>query len=252
VLILIEVNLGLTNRITTLLKQKVNILLNRFEDPREGLDYSYTKQIELLNKLRRDVAGVVTAKKQLEMQKAKLWENIRTLEEQAHRAISQNREDLARLALERKNTNMLQLQPLDKQIADMKTEQDKLEQTERQLATKVEEFRSKKEVIKAQYSAAEAQVRIKESVTGVSEEMADVGMAMSRAEDKTEKMKAKAQALDEMIDSGVLTDYTNKGDDTIERELEKVSVTASVEEELEKLKVESAKKKKKSALEQTS
>ncbi|MGA8084127.1 MAG: PspA/IM30 family protein, partial [Candidatus Nitrosopolaris sp.] len=132
----------------------------------------------------------------------------------------------------------------------MKTEQDKLEQTEKQLATKVEEFRSKKEVIKAQYSAAEAQVRIKESVTGVSEEMADVGMAMSRAQDKTEKMKAKAQALDEMIDSGVLTDYTNKGGDIIERELDKVSVTASVEEELEKLKAESAKKKKKSALEQ--
>jgi phage shock protein A len=239
-------------RITTLLKQKLNILLNRFEDPREGLDYSYTKQMELLNKLRRDIAGVITAKKQLEMQKAKLWENIRTLEEQAQRAISQNREDLARLALERKNANMLQLQPLDKQIAEMKTEQDKLEQTERQLATKVEEFRSKKEVIKAQYSAAEAQVRIKESVTGVSEEMADVGMAMSRAEDKTEQMKAKAKALDEMIDSGVLTDYTNKRDDMIERELEQVSVTASVEEELEKLKVENAKKKKKSALEKIS
>jgi phage shock protein A len=248
-MILIEASLGLTNRITTLLKQKLNILLNRFEDPREGLDYSYTKQMELLNKLRRDIAGVITAKKQLEMQKAKLWENIRTLDEQAQRAISQNREDLARLALERKNANMLQLQPLDKQIAEMKTEQDKLEQTERQLATKVEEFRSKKEVIKAQYSAAEAQVRIKESVTGVSEEMADVGMAMSRAEDKTEQMKAKAKALDEMIDSGVLTDYTNKRDDMIERELEQVSVTASVEEELEKLKVENAKKKKKSALE---
>jgi len=248
--IFIEVSLGLTSRITTLLKQKLNVLLNRFEDPREGLDYSYTKQIELLNKLRRDIAGVITAKKQLEMQKAKLWENIRTLEEQAQRAISQNREDLARLALERKNANMLQLQPLDKQIAEMKTEQDKLEQTERQLATKVEEFRSKKEVIKAQYSAAEAQVRIKESVTGVSEEMADVGMAMSRAEDKTEQMKAKAKALDEMIDSGVLTDYTNKRDDMIERELEQVSVKASVEEELEKLKVENAKKKKKSALEQ--
>jgi phage shock protein A len=248
--IFIEVSLGLTSRITTLLKQKLNILLNRFEDPREGLDYSYTKQMELLNKLRRDIAGVITAKKQLEMQKAKLWENIRTLEEQARRAISQNREDLARLALERKNANMLQLQPLDKQIAEMKTEQDKLEQTERQLATKVEEFRSKKEVIKAQYSAAEAQVRIKESVTGVSEEMADVGMAMSRAEDKTEQMKAKAKALDEMIDSGVLTDYTNKRDDMIERELEQVSVKASVEEELEKLKVENAKKKKKSALEQ--
>jgi phage shock protein A len=228
----------------------MDILLNRFEDPREGLDYSYTKQIELLNKLRRDIAGVITAKKQLEMQKAKLWENVHTLEEQARRAISQNREDLAKLALERKNANILQLQPLDKQIVDMKAEQDKLEQTEKRLATNVEQFRSKKEVIKAQYSAAEAQVRIKESVTGVSEEMANVGMAMSRAEDKTEKMKAKAQALDEMIGSGVLTDYTNKGGDIIERELEKVSVTASVDEELEKLKAENAKKKKKSALEQ--
>jgi phage shock protein A len=242
--------LGLINRFMILLKQKVNILLNRFEDPREGLDYSYTKQVELLNKLRRDIAGVITAKKQLEMQKAKLWENIRTLEEQSRRSVSQNREDLAKLALERKNANMLQLQPLDKQIVDMKTEQDKLEQTEKRLATKVEEFRSKKEVIKAQYSAAEAQVRIKESVTGVSEEMANVGMAMSRAEDKTEKMKAKAQALDEMIDSGVLTDYTNKGGDIIERELEKVGVAASVDEELEKLKAENAKKKKKSASEQ--
>jgi phage shock protein A len=228
----------------------MDILLNRFEDPREGLDYSYTKQIELLNKLRRDIAGVITAKKQLEMQKAKLWENVHTLEEQARRAISQNREDLAKLALERKNANILQLQPLDKQIVDMKAEQDKLEQTEKRLATNVEQFRSKKEVIKAQYSAAEAQVRIKESVTGVSEEMANVGMAMSRAEDKTEKMKAKAQALDEMIGSGVLTDYTNKGGDIIERELEKVSITASVDEELEKLKAENAKKKKKSALEQ--
>ncbi len=185
------------------------------------------------------------------MQKAKLWENIRTLEEQARRAIDQSREDLAKLALERKNANMLQLQPLDKQIVEMKTEQDKLEQTEKRLATKVEEFRSKKEVIKAKYSAADAQVRIKESVTGVSEEMADVGMAMSRAEDKTEKMKAKAQALDEMMGSGVLTDYTsNKSDDIIESELEKVSVTASVEEELTKLKAERAKKKKKSASEQ--
>jgi phage shock protein A len=228
----------------------MNILLNRFEDPREGLDYSYTKQVELLNKLRRDIAGVITAKKQLEMQNTKLWENVRTLEEQARRAISQNREDLAKLALERKNVNILQLRSLDKQIVDMKAEQDKLEQTEKRLATNVEQFRSKKEVIKAQYSAAEAQVRIKESVTGVSEEMANVGMAMSRAEDKTEKMKAKAQALDEMIVSGVLTDYTNKEGDIIERELDKVSVTASVDEELEKLKAENAKKKKKSALEQ--
>src|SRR6476659_10170717 len=216
------------NRISTVVKQKVNTLLDRYEDPKEALDYSYVKQTEMLNKLRRNVAEVITAKKRLEMQKAKLWDNVHTLDEQSRRAIDANREDLARLALERKNANMLQLQ--------------KLEDTEIRLSAKVEEFNSKKEVIKAQYSAAEAQVRIKESVTGISEEMTDVGMAMNRAEDKTEKMKSKSQALDEMIDSGVLSDYTSNKND-IEIELEKSSIKSSVDEELAKLKAERRKKK---------
>ena len=235
--------MGLTNRLSTVIKQKVNQLLDKYEDPRQALDYSHVKQTEMLNKLRRDIAEVITSKKRLEMQKAKLWDNIRTLDEQAHRSIEVEREDLAKLALERKNSNLLQVQGLEKQIAEMQNEQEKLEQTEKRLSAKVEEFKSKKEVIKAQYSAAEAQVRIKESVSGISEEMTDVGIAMNRAEDKTEKMKAKAQALDEMIDSGVLTDYTSDKDD-IDKELEKITVKDSVEEELAKLKAQKARKKK--------
>jgi phage shock protein A len=231
------------NRITTVIKQKANILIDKYEDPREALDYSYTKQIELLNKLRRDIAEVVTAKRRLEMQKVKLWDNIRTLDEQARRSIDAGREDLAKLALERKNANLMQLQGLDKQIAEMLSEQEKLEQTEKRLSTKVEEFKSKKEVIKAQYSAAEAQVRIKENVTGISEEMTDIGMSLNKAEEKTEKMKAKSGALDEMINSGVLTDYTSNKD-SIEQELEQITVKGSVDEELAKLKAERQRKKK--------
>lgn len=236
--------MGLTNRITTLLKQKVNTLLDRYEDPKEALDYSYQNQIETMNKLRRSITEVATAKTRLQMQKTKLAENVRTLDEDSRRAIEQDREDLAKLALERKNANILQLQNLDKQIADMQIQQDKLEQTEKRLSTKVEEFRSKKEVIKAQYTAAEAQVRIKENLTGISEEMTDVGVTMSKAEDKTEQMKAKAQALDEMIDSGVLTDYTSNKDD-IEDELEKMTAKSSVDKELAKLKAERDKRQKK-------
>ena len=231
------------NRISTVIKQKASIMIDKYEDPREALDYSYTKQIELLNKLRRDMAEVVTAKRRLEMQKAKLWDNIRTLDEQARRSIDAEREDLAKLALERKNANLMQLQGLEKQIAEMLAEQEKLEQTEKRLATKVEEFKSKKEVIKAQYSAAEAQVRIKENVTGISEEMTDIGMALNKAEEKTEKMKAKSGALDEMMNSGVLTDYTTSKD-TIEKELEQITLKGSVDEELAKLKAEKLRKKK--------
>jgi phage shock protein A len=126
----------------------------------------------------------------------------------------------------------------------MQTQQDKLEQTEKRLSAKVEEFRSKKEVIKAEYTAADAQVRIKENLTGISEEMSDVGVAMNKAEDKTEQMKAKAKALDEMIDSGVLTDYTSDKDD-VEAELEKMTVKSSVDQELAKIKSERDKRQKK-------
>jgi phage shock protein A len=238
------------NRVSTVIKQKVNTLLNKFEDPREALDYSYEKQLELLNNLRRSLAEVITSRKRLEMQKAKLWDNIHLLDEQARRALDANREDLAKLALERKNANLLQAQSLDKQIADMQQEEQKLEETERRLSSKVEEFKSRKEIIKAQYSAAEAQVKIKESVTGISEEMTDVGMAMERAEDKAEKMKAKSEALDDMINSGVLTDYTSNKDE-IQRELEKITVQNSVEEELAKLKSERERKKKQQVEQET-
>jgi phage shock protein A len=235
--------LGLLNRISTVIKQKVNYLVEKYEDPRQALDYSYERQRELVNQLRRDMAEVVTSKKRLEMQKARLWDNIRTLDEQARRSLDSDREDLAKLALQRKNANLIQMQGLDRQIAEMQAEQEKLEQTEKRLAAKVEEFKSKKEVIKAQYSSAEAKVRIKESITGISEEMTDVGIAMNRAEEKSERMKSKAQALDEMIDSGVLVDYTSNKDE-IESELEQITANKSVEEELAKLKAERLRKKK--------
>lgn len=231
------------NRVSTVIKQKVNMLLDKFEDPREALDYSYVKQLEMLNKLRRSLAEIITSRKRLEMQKSRLMDNMRLLDEQARRALDVGREDLARLALERKNANLMQIQSLDKQITELQEEGQKMEEAEKRMATKVEEFKSRKEVIKARYSAAEAQVKIKESVTGISEEMADVGMAMDRAEEKTENMKAKAQALDDMIDSGVLTDYTSNKDE-IEKELEKITVQDSVEEELAKLKSEKQRKKK--------
>jgi phage shock protein A len=236
--------LGLLNRISTVIKQKANYLVDKYEDPRQALDYSYEKQRELVNRLRRDMAEVVTSKKRLEMQKARLWDNIRTLDEQARRSLDSDREDLAKLALQRKNANLIEMQGLDRQIAEMQAEQEKLEQTEKRLSAKVEEFKSKKEVIKAQYSSAEAQVRIKESITGISEEMTDVGMAMNRVEEKAERMKSKAQALDEMISSGVLTDYTSNKDE-IESELDQITVEKSVEEELAKLKAEKLRKKKK-------
>ncbi|MGB3907140.1 MAG: PspA/IM30 family protein [Methanomethylovorans sp.] len=232
--------MGLFNRMSTVIKAKMNKITDKLEDPRETLDYSYEKQLELLQNVKRGVAEVTTSKKRLELQKAKLQQSIDKLDQQARDAIKADREDLARLALERKAALVVQAQGLDQQIAELDQEQQKLVAAEKRLSTKVEIFRTKKETIKAQYSSAEAQIKINESISGISEEMADVGLAMERAENKTEQMKARSAALDELIEQGTLEDVTGRHDD-IDRELAKLSSQNIVDAELAKLKQEAGK-----------
>lgn len=233
--------MGIIERTSTIIKAKINKILGKFEDPRETLDYSYEKQVELLQNVKRGVAEVTTAKKRLELQKIKLEENIKKLDDQAREAVKAGREDLARIALERKSTSQAEIASLASQIADIKNQQDKLVATEKRLSTKIESFRSTKETIKAQYSAAEAQVKITESVSGISEEMSDVGMAVQRAKDKTEGMKARASALDELVEAGTLEDVTGGTQDDIDRELSKIKSKGEVDTQLEALKKEMGK-----------
>src|SRR5690606_22068398 len=211
--------MGLLSRFTTLIKVKVNRLLGAAEDPRETLDYSYERQLEMLQQVKRGVVEVATSKRRLELQKAKLQESVNRLNEQARQAVAVGRDDLARAALERRAMIQQQLADLDQQTAQLDQEQAKLEQAETRLRMKIESFRTRKEVVKAQYSAAEAQVRIGEAVTGLSEELADVGLALDRAQEKTEQLQARAGAIDELIASGALEDFTTSGRDAIEREL---------------------------------
>jgi|SRR6185312_16563449 len=230
--------MGLLSRTTTLIKVKVNKLLGAAEDPREMLDYSYEKQLAMLQDVRRGIVDVTTSKRRLELQKSKLDESQAKLGDQAKQAMAANREDLARTALERRAMIQQQSSDLDAQITQLDGEQAKLEQAESRLRTKIESFRTKKEVVKAQYSAAEAQVRIGEAVTGLSEEMADVGMAVDRAQEKTEAMQARAGAIDELISSGALDDVTSTGGDSIDRELSQISMKENVDSQLAALRQE--------------
>ncbi len=228
--------MGLLDRMSTVVQAKMNKIMDKIEDPRETLDLSYDKQLELLQNVKRGVAEVTTSKKRIELQKAKLQMSIDKLDAQAKEALGANREDLARKALENKAALQAQSATLDQQIADLENQQQKLMTAESRLATKVEAFRTKKETIKAEYSAADAQVKITESVTGISEEMADVGLAVQRAEEKTENMKARSAALDELLDSGTLEDYS--GGDEIEKELAKVKAKSTVDNDLARMKSE--------------
>jgi len=228
--------MGLLNRMSTVVKAKMNTIMDRVEDPNETLDYSYQKQLELLQNVKRGVAEVATSKKRLELQRARLAMKIDQLDSQAREAVKAGRDDLARQALERKSALSAQIEVLDRQIADLEHEQEKLEATDRRLTAKVESFRVKKETIKAQYSAAEAQVKVTESLTGISEEMADVGLAVSRSEDKIETMRARSAALDELVERGTLEEFA--GGDDVERELARIKAKSGVEDDLARLKAE--------------
>lgn len=233
---------GLTGRFSTVIKAKISKLLDRAEDPAETLEYSYQKQIELLQNVKKGLADVVTAKKRLQLQSRRLEAQVVKLDTQARQALAAGNEALARTALERKAAIQAELQGLDGQIAELESQQQAMTDNQAKLQAKIEAFRSKKEVIKAQYSAAEAQVRISEAATGVGEEMADVGLAMQRALDKTEQMRARAQAVEELEKAGAFADLTalGPGEDDIDRQLRELSAGSQVDDELARMKAELA------------
>jgi phage shock protein A len=231
---------GMAGRMSTVIKAKISKLLDKAEDPGETLDYSYQKQLESLQNVKKGIADVVTAKKRLGMQAQKLEQSVVKLDTQARQALAAGNETLARTALERKQLAQTELQSLDQQVAELQSQQERLTDSEKRLRAKIESFRTKKEVIKAQYSAAEAQVRISEAATGVGEEMADVGLAMQRAIDKTESMRARADAVEELEAAGTFEDLTQlgPGQDDIDRELAALGAGGMVDDELAKMKAE--------------
>ncbi len=194
--------MSLWKRFTLIFKSKASKALDRAEDPRETLDYSYQRQLELLTKVRRGVADVATSRKRVELQINQLEQQAAKLTDQAQKAIDMGREDLAREALTRKSGLTGQINDLKVQLAQLQGEEEKLTLAQQRLQAKVESFRTRKE-----------------------------------AEDKTAQMQARAGAIDELIASGALDDASslNAGDD-IARELESMSSQADVEAELAAMK----------------
>lgn len=228
--------MSLSKRLSLIFKAKASKALDRAEDPRETLDYSYQKQLEMLQKVRRGLADVATSRKRIELQSQQLSASADKLQQQAAASVAAGREDLAREALTRRSAAQLQLADLAQQQASLQTEQDNLTAAAQRLQAKVEAFRTRKETIKASYTAAEAETRVGEAVSGISEEMSDVGLAMQRAEDKTAQMQARAGAIDELLASGALEDATGSTKDDIQVELERMSSKSDVDSDLARLK----------------
>ena len=227
-------------RLSTLIKAKISKLLDRAENPGETLDYAYERQLEQIHVIRKGIVDVVAAKKRLQTHATRLEQQVQKLDIQARTAIRVGREDLARMSIERKQLIIVESGSLSQQIAELENQQQQMVASESQLRSKVEAFRSRKEVVKAQYSAAEAQVRISEAAHGVGGDMADVGLAMQRAIDKTEAMRARANAVQELEAAGTFEDLTAIGppQDDIDRALAQLGAGNVVDADLARLTAE--------------
>lgn len=231
--------MGFFSRLTNIFRIRANAALDKAEDPGQVMDYSYSKQLEQLQQLRRSIADVVTNEKRLEMQQSQLIEKINTLDHQAMQALQANREDLARMALQRKETLLVQINSYEQQLAQLKVQKEKLINMERTISARVEAFRTQKEMVKAQYNAAQAQVKINETITGISDEMTEMNLAMQRAQDKVLSMQARANAMEALIEQGTLGEQGALGPgsgDTLDRELQKIAAEQNVESQLQAMK----------------
>jgi phage shock protein A len=224
-------------RMADILQAKTHKLLNKLEDPNELLDLSYEKMIAGLQDTKRHLADVVTEQKSLERQIDAAQQEAARADGDARTALQAGREDLARSALSTKQGALQKVDSLRQAHGNIAAQANKLVAYQKKLQERIEQFRTQKEVMKSSYAAAHAQVKVTESLTGVGENLGNVGDAMRRAGDKVSGMQAKADALEGLMESGVLSDLLDNGT-AAQKELNSLRSANAVDAELEKLKAE--------------
>jgi len=224
-----------------ILEAKVNKLLSRAEDPAETLDLSYEKMLTSLQEAKRHLADVITERVSLENQIAQAQKLAARAEEDARMALNANREDLARGALTEKQAEAQKITALQEAHDTVAAQAQKLMDYEHALQERIEQFRTQKEVMKSQMAAAQAQVKVTESLTGLGHGLDDAGDALRRVQDRTAHEQAKAQAMDGLLESGIINDPLDHRTQT-EREMDKLRATSGVDDDLTRLKAELAAK----------
>src|ERR1035437_4839130 len=229
--------MSLFQRAHDILAAKTNKALDAAEKPDEMLDLSYEQMLDQITKVRQALVTIAASRRRIELQEQQLQHSVDHLQDQAKAALAQGREDLAREALSRKAAAQAQIDGMEPQHQQLGEEEQKMEQTLQVLQDRVNKFRTQKETLKAQYTAASAMTSVNESVAGISTTLGDSGAALQRAQDKIATMQSRAGALDELLQSGVLEDVGGDTDD-IQKELDEAGTAADVDHELAALKAQ--------------
>jgi len=232
--------MSIFTRFKAIFQARANGIAEQFEDPKASLDYSLTKLEESRSQISRSLIDVSAAQKRLENQRDQLAAAIQKYEEQAQAAVQAERDDLARTALERKQEAESRQSELETNLANLARQVENLKASQANLERKIALFRSKKEELKAIYDSSKAQIRVREALSGISDDLADVGNTIQRAEARIREMQSRSDAIEGLIAEGVLTDALETEGDDIDRELSRIGRKQAVEDELARLKAEAA------------
>jgi phage shock protein A len=209
---------------------------DRIADPAYALDRAYAQQMQALEETRRGRLEIETISTRLDMESRQIVDGVAACEDQARRALLAGRDDLARVSLGRR-------EELDEQLTRTQTERDRLEEErqslfrqESELAGAVQAFRSRKEVLKAQYGAAQARLRVGEALTGYSKTVTAVGEDVRHFEERLMMMRARSHAV-ETMSIGTASGSTI-APAYVERELRIMGMSPRIEDQLQRMRGE--------------
>lgn len=232
--------MSIFTRFKNMFQAQANAVADQLEDPKASLDYSLTRLEENRRGLSRGLVEVSAAKRRLENQRDEMATAVTKYKQQAETAVNAGRDDLARQALERKQEAEARQAELDANIASLAPQENNLKESQVNLDRKISLFRSKKEELKVVHDSSQAQLRVRESLSGISEDMADVGNTIQRAEARIKEMQSRADAIDGLIAEGVLSDALAPETDDIDRQLAQIGRSQAIEDELAALKEKAA------------
>ena len=231
-----RLKVSIWSRLKAIFQANANKVADQIEDPKVSLDYSLTKLEDSRSQINRTLVDVSAAYQRLDNQRNEIGTAVQKYEGQARAAVDAGRDDLARLALARREEALVRQEELDGNLNNLDRQLASLKESQMALERKIALFRSKKEELKAVYDASRAQVQLQEAVSGISEDLSNVGYTIQRAEARIREMQSRAAAIESLSNEGFLPDVLEPNKDDIDRELMRINRKQLVDDELARLK----------------
>jgi len=188
--------MGIFQKLSTLLKSNINDLIARAENPEKMLNQIILDMRDQLAKAKREVAAAIADERKLRAQLDDEVKQTRDWEHRAMLAVKEGRDDLAKQALIRQQEHAQRAAAIEQTWTAQAQETEKLKASLRQLNDKIEEAKRKRNLLIAKQKRAQAQKRIHETMSGLSDTSAFE--AFNRMAEKIEESERRSLAQAEV------------------------------------------------------